>query len=68
LLAAADLAAREAAEAAAQALATGEGEAVEEEVGEEDGAALKLDKADEAEEARYRQVEADFKEKIGIKD
>ena len=68
LLAAADLAAREAAEAAAQALATGEGEAVEEEVGEEDGAALKLDKADEDEEARYRQVEADFKEKIGIKD
>jgi len=61
--AAAEIAAKEAAEAAAQALATGE---VVEEVVEEDGENKKLNKADEAEEARYKKIEDDFKEKIGL--
>ena len=60
-------AAKEAAEAAAQALAAGEGEAPAEEVNpEEEDSNKKLDKTDEAAEARYRKLEADFREKIKV--
>lgn len=60
-----ELAAKEAAEAAAQALATGEGEVIEE-AAEEDDSGKKLDKSDEVAEARYTKLEQDFKEKIGF--
>jgi len=66
--AAEEAAAREAAEAEAQALAAGDEQVVEEKPPDEgeDASVQKLSKEDEDAEARYRAIEAQFREKLDL--